>query len=440
MGDVDMGSDAGYGRGQVWNAPALPKAPTFKGSTKTERRVFMREYQMYLSQINAMQCVGSRPFAMLVSACMDPFSKRRIALFDLNKDHNAVTEAEWIVWFNAALEEEPQDLDVLKKRLAAAIRFDMKILDAESRVGRILHDLMRVLEQDHQEWVLTQEPKVVVEVMSKAVKPEALKTAVQKQLQHQRSKGLKNDVFRVVNWLRHFAVGFQLYVGVEELPAPAAPLKGHNPKGDSKNGARSGGGRGGSGVGGKTDDKGISPAKMDDGKSKEEKPAIRKKALVRVENVLLDTGADVNVVTRGVVDVLAVKGAGVTVELLWMKRSAKFGAVVLGTTCGPLTLRGLHCWIDDTSPEIDLIISRPVMELLGFSVDALLVGARQKDTEWDVSVNDEPPAHGMSKLQRMTTSGLGADEPVLADGDGMECATPEVAAVTNEEQRKKMRC
>ncbi|ETV89819.1 hypothetical protein H310_15344, partial [Aphanomyces invadans] len=36
-------------------------------------------------------------------------------------------------------------------------------------------------------------------------------------------------------------------------------------------------------------------------------------ALVRVENVLLDTGADVNVVTRGVVDVLAVKGASVTV-------------------------------------------------------------------------------------------------------------------------------
>ncbi|ETV93474.1 hypothetical protein H310_12525 [Aphanomyces invadans] len=337
----------------------------------------------------------------------------------------------------------------------------MKILDAESRVGRILHDLMRVLEQDHQEWVLTQEPKVVVEVMAKAVKPEALKTAVQKQLQLQRNKGLKNDVFRVVNWLRHFAVGFQLYVGVEELPAPAAPLKGHNPKGDSKNGARSGGGRGGSGVGGKTDDKGISPAKMDDGNHRvAEYPKVvpgeadrlleaqlkkwrdgisvlgdkstllptnrgaTVEALVRVENVLLDTGADVNVVTRGVVDVLAVKGAGVTVELLWMKRSAKFGAVVLGTTCGPLTLRGLHCWIDDTSPEIDLIISRPVMELLGFSVDALLVGARQKDTEWD----------------RMTTSGLGADEPVLADGDGMECATPEVAAVTNEEQRKKMRC
>ncbi|ETW05443.1 hypothetical protein H310_03208 [Aphanomyces invadans] len=85
MDDVDMGSDHGYGRGQVWNAPAIPQPPTFKGSTKSERRVFMREYQKYLAQINALQCTGSRPFAM---------PKRRIAMFDLNKDHNLVTEAE----------------------------------------------------------------------------------------------------------------------------------------------------------------------------------------------------------------------------------------------------------------------------------------------------------------------------------------------------------
>ncbi|CAK4434785.1 unnamed protein product, partial [Aphanomyces euteiches] len=43
--DTDMGSDAGYGRAQVWHAPAIPHPPTFKGSTKAERRQFMREYQ-----------------------------------------------------------------------------------------------------------------------------------------------------------------------------------------------------------------------------------------------------------------------------------------------------------------------------------------------------------------------------------------------------------
>ncbi|ETV93470.1 hypothetical protein H310_12521 [Aphanomyces invadans] len=87
MEDVNMGDDDGFVR-QDWNAPAIPQTPLFEGSMKAEWRAFMREYQKYLAQINALQCVGSRP-------CMDPFSKRRITLFDMNKDHNDVTEAKW---------------------------------------------------------------------------------------------------------------------------------------------------------------------------------------------------------------------------------------------------------------------------------------------------------------------------------------------------------
>ncbi|RHZ42733.1 hypothetical protein DYB26_015447 [Aphanomyces astaci] len=78
-------------------------------STKAERRAFMREYQKYLGQINALQCKGSRPFAMPVSACMDPFSNRRIALSDFNRDHHYITNDEWVAWFKSAFEEDPQD-------------------------------------------------------------------------------------------------------------------------------------------------------------------------------------------------------------------------------------------------------------------------------------------------------------------------------------------
>ncbi|RHY22582.1 hypothetical protein DYB36_012372 [Aphanomyces astaci] len=39
--------------------------------------------------------------------------------------------------------------------------------------------------------------------MTKSIKPESLKTALQKQLQLQRNKALKSDGFRYVNWLRH---------------------------------------------------------------------------------------------------------------------------------------------------------------------------------------------------------------------------------------------
>ncbi|RHY95936.1 hypothetical protein DYB26_010891 [Aphanomyces astaci] len=52
----------------------------------------------------------------------------------------------------------------------------------------MLDELMRSLEQDHQEWELHQESKTVVEVMTKSIKPESMKTSVQKQLQLQRTR------------------------------------------------------------------------------------------------------------------------------------------------------------------------------------------------------------------------------------------------------------
>ncbi|KAF0735576.1 hypothetical protein AaE_009069 [Aphanomyces astaci] len=100
---------------KVLNAPALPQPPTFKGSTKSERRAFMREYQRYTSQIMALQSTGYRPFLMSVGECIDLFSKRRIVMFDFGKSHGDVTEAPWGVWFMEAHDEEPVELDALKK-------------------------------------------------------------------------------------------------------------------------------------------------------------------------------------------------------------------------------------------------------------------------------------------------------------------------------------
>ncbi|KAF0709697.1 hypothetical protein AaE_012804 [Aphanomyces astaci] len=159
-------------RGFVYNAPALPDPPSFNGSTKSERRTFICQYNKYLDQVNTLQLNGSRPFVMPVSACMDVFTKKRVAMWDMaNRDNCGVTEAEWAAWFSKAFEEEPQDLEVLKKRLTTAIRFDTTILDADSRIGKMLDNLMRALERDDQAWVLDQEGKTVVDIMVKAIKP-----------------------------------------------------------------------------------------------------------------------------------------------------------------------------------------------------------------------------------------------------------------------------
>jgi hypothetical protein len=168
--DDDMGQEDA--RGFVYNAPALPEPPSFSGSTKAERRTFIRQYDKYLDQVNALQVNGSRPFVMPVSACMEVFTKKRVALWDMgNRDYREVTEEEWAAWFGKAYEEEPLDLDVLKKRLTTAIKFDTNILDADSRIGKMLDNLMRALERDDQAWVLDQEGKTVVDIMVKAVKP-----------------------------------------------------------------------------------------------------------------------------------------------------------------------------------------------------------------------------------------------------------------------------
>ncbi|KAH9102899.1 hypothetical protein AeMF1_020640, partial [Aphanomyces euteiches] len=172
-------------------------------------------------------------------------------------------------------------------------------------------------------------------------------------------------------------------------------------------------------------------------------------ALVRVDNVLLDTGADVNVVSRGVMDALAAKGASVAVAThdkprqiypygtdaapLEMRRSVKFTSVTLETACGPLTLRGLQAWVYDTSSLIELIISRPVMEVLGFSVDDLLVGARQQNAEWDVSPEAGQSQTGLARIQRLMADGRESGEPQLDESDGMECATPAARGLTAEE-------
>ncbi|RLO07630.1 hypothetical protein DYB28_009381, partial [Aphanomyces astaci] len=156
----------------------------------------------------------------------------------------------------------------------------------ESCVGRMLDALMRSLEQDHQEWVLHQEGKMVVEVMTKSIKPESLKTAVQK----------------------------------PRLAKPKCWKDGINQRQKSERG-------------------------------------VLLENIVRVDDVLLDSGSDVTVVTHGVTDALDAAGVkvgtvsqsvphlaypyGSDVKPVVMSRSGEFNCVTLDTTCGPHVLRGL---------------------------------------------------------------------------------------------------
>ncbi|ETW08620.1 hypothetical protein H310_01161 [Aphanomyces invadans] len=110
--DVDMEQEDVI----VRNAPALPKPPMFKGSTKAERRVFMSAYDLCSNQTYALSANGLRPFVMPVCADMDFESKYRIVVWDLGKDPDEVTEEEWVAWFRLGFEVEPRAFESLKKR------------------------------------------------------------------------------------------------------------------------------------------------------------------------------------------------------------------------------------------------------------------------------------------------------------------------------------
>ncbi|KAF0706967.1 hypothetical protein AaE_013850 [Aphanomyces astaci] len=216
---MGQGDECGF----VYNPPVLPDPPSFNGSTKSER-TFIHQYNKYQDQVNALQLNGSRPFVMAVSACMDIFTKNRVAMWDMaNRDYCGDTEAAWAAWFGKVFEQESQDLEVLKKRLTTAIRFDTPILDADSRIGTMLDNLMRALECDEQAWVLDQESKTVVDIMVKGIKPLGLQMTVQHQLALQHKKPLKTNVCRFVDWLRVHTAGYHLYAPVDDEKTSSPP-------------------------------------------------------------------------------------------------------------------------------------------------------------------------------------------------------------------------
>ncbi|RLO00512.1 hypothetical protein DYB28_011418, partial [Aphanomyces astaci] len=372
-------------------------------------------------------------------------------MFDFGKSHGDVTEDEWVSWFMEAHDEEPVELDALKKRLQVAVQFDTKILDADSRVSRMLDNLMKTLEADGQEWVLHQEGKLVVGIITKAIKPAPLQLAVTKQLQLQRNKVLKSDVFRYVKWLRQFAIGYQLYGGMdEERPskAPAEEPRKENsrprlrfsPVPEEKRPS-------GASVAPPTwradrrdepperpkpkclkcqstahrvrEHPGITDAKvkklMDDFHQARRravnfvsstKPANSMECQASIEDVLtlpkvlLDSGSDETLVSEGLLVALERLGASLNVEtkpMLMLKpygettkplhvtRQVQFKTVTLETSIGPLVLRGLRAWVEEKRMEIDVLIGRPVMERLGFSVDGMLVDALKQRRVWDMA-------------------------------------------------------
>ncbi|GMF49472.1 unnamed protein product [Phytophthora fragariaefolia] len=115
---------------------------------------------------------------------------------------------------------------------------------------------------------------------------------------------------------------------------------------------------------------------------------------LEVHVLLLDTGADESLVAQGVVDAIKARGtpaflADIPARTLSpiggkdfvVHRAVTFREVELATSTGPLMLRNLACLVEDGDMSLDFMLVRPVMTVLGYSADELLVRARNTKSE-----------------------------------------------------------
>ncbi|GMF50899.1 unnamed protein product [Phytophthora fragariaefolia] len=134
--------------------------------------------------------------------------------------------------------------------------------------------------------------------------------------------------------------------------------------------------------------------------------------------LLMDSGADTSLVARGVIDKLKQSGTVVNIAdvvprkltaigggRFFVTRVATLREVVLTTSTGPLMLRNISCNILEDNTTLDFNVRSPIMMILGYSTDWLLVRSRKIRPKWELGgVCDtdiiEPKA-GSTPLQRV---------------------------------------
>ncbi|GMF52587.1 unnamed protein product [Phytophthora fragariaefolia] len=340
---------------RVAAAPALPQPPRFAGRTMQDRRDFMQKYETYLAAINALQTPYTGAFAMPVGACVESKTKRMIARYEFNSTVNLITEQQWIGYFMQA--KLPSLVDY------AAVDDAMKTLkmkitwpEPESRMMNFQADLEGILDKFNlTDQAFEHEQRRLVRYLSNALEPPSFKAAVTTKLTLQRNKQFKHERHaRELRERREAARGTPVKkFSVMEAGKPAM-----------------------------AEDRGSVVAAVDG---------------VAVKARMLDTGADASLVARGVMDALEAMGktlsvrpvAGITLSpvgkgAIAVTRSVIFCEVVLTTPAGPLMLRNLSCYVEEHNNSMEMIVGRPILKLLGYSTDKLLVEARSISPEWEL--------------------------------------------------------
>jgi hypothetical protein len=108
----------------------------FSGTTREEKRVFMRKYDEYFESLKPFLTCISAPQLVPVSHCIKITQKHLIAEFEICKSMDLITEDEWIQHFRSCKEAERKDLTVLDAKMAK-LKLDMSLGDATSMMNTL---------------------------------------------------------------------------------------------------------------------------------------------------------------------------------------------------------------------------------------------------------------------------------------------------------------
>ncbi|GMF48913.1 unnamed protein product [Phytophthora fragariaefolia] len=136
---------AGQLQQRVSAIPALPEPPRFEGRTMKDRRNFMRGYETYLTDINALQTQWSGAFAMPVGACIEGKAKRMVARYEFNCSPERISEEQWVAYFKQANEPSHIDYAVVDEAMKQ-LRMQTKWPEPESRMMNLQADLEAILD------------------------------------------------------------------------------------------------------------------------------------------------------------------------------------------------------------------------------------------------------------------------------------------------------
>ncbi|ETP28164.1 hypothetical protein F442_22548, partial [Phytophthora nicotianae P10297] len=157
---------------RVQTMPTLPAPPVFRGSTLTDKQTFMKKYEAYCRQLSALETAFFRPFRMPVGACVEDERRRRIALFDICKPLDDITEEDWINYFWEGRISGEIDFDKVKALMSTKLAMDVQLADADSRVSKLAHEMYQLLEKENMEWMVKKEPKKIVGYLTDALAPD----------------------------------------------------------------------------------------------------------------------------------------------------------------------------------------------------------------------------------------------------------------------------